>query len=104
MIRRFSTQPSPSKRSIPTFLIIGWAVFCILVGISLIRSSLQVKDAFSARDKAKEALRVEEEKNQQLKQQLQEADDPLSQEKMIRDQLNMQKPGENVLLLPSPTP
>jgi cell division protein FtsB len=97
------TEPE-KKQQFPSILIIGWAILCFLLAISLIKSALGVKTAFTAREKAATVLKAEEQKNKELREKIQHAQDPLTQEKMIRDELNKQKPGEMILLLPSPTP
>lgn len=101
---RSRTEPAEKKQKLPTIVIIGWAVLCVLLATSLIRSALGVKTAFTAREKAAATLKNEEQKNKELREKIQNADDPLTQERMIRDELNKQKPGEVILLLPSPTP
>ena len=99
---RFQTKNTSKPAS--TLLVVGWAVLCFLLGIGLVQAGLKTKNAFVARQKAEEALEVERQKNKDLQQKIQDAQEPFSQEKIIRDELNMQKPGEVILLLPSPTP
>ncbi len=84
--------------------IAGWIGVCFLVGLSLIRSGLQARNAFVAKQQAEANLHEKEEKGLQLMEQLKEANTPYAQEKIIRDELNLQLPGEVILQLPSPSP
>lgn len=77
---------------------------CIFVGISLIRSGLQARRAFEARRQAEASVHEKEVKGLELMEQLKEANTPFATEKIIRDELNLQLPGEVILQLPSPSP
>ncbi len=86
------------------WVLILWICVCILLGVQLIRSALTTKNAFFAKSQAEERLKKEEETGFSLMEQLRNAQSPLEKEKRIRDQLNMQKPGEIILSIPSPSP
>lgn len=86
------------------WVLILWICGCILLGVQLIRSALTTKNAFFAKSQAEERLKKEEETGFSLMEQLRNAQSPLEKEKRIRDQLNMQKPGEIILSIPSPSP
>ena len=87
----------------PLFSVL-WIGACVLLGFSLIRSGLQARNAFETKEQAEANVREKEEKGLELMKQLQEANTPYAQEKIIRDELNMQLPGEVILQLPSPSP
>ena len=46
---------------------------------------------------------AEKRKNAELKTELARKKDPFETEKIIRNKLNMQKPGESIIILPPPT-
>ncbi len=81
-----------------------WAIGCLVIGIRLIRSAMETKQAFLAKQQAEERLKQEETKGLELLKKLDQANSPLEEERRIRDELNMQKPGEIILQIPSPTP
>lgn len=87
----------------PFFLTL-WVVGCILVGIRLIHSGLETNQAFSAKRQAEDRLAQEEKKGLELFKKLENSESSLEKEKRIRDELNMQKPGEIILSIPSPSP
>lgn len=76
-------------------LVIAW----ILI-ISLAKDLWQVKRGFSRIEEAKSRLIIEEEKNQMLKDKLEMVMTEEYKEKIIREQLNMQKIDEVVAVLP----
>jgi len=76
-------------------LIIAW----ILI-FSLAKDLLQLKKGYSRIEEAKVRLQEEEAKNQMLKDKLELVMTDEYKEKIIREQLNMQKIGEVVAVLP----
>jgi hypothetical protein len=78
-----------------TILIIAW-----LLIFSLAKDLWQVKKGFARIDEAQSRLKEEEAKNQMLKDKLAVVMTEGYKEKIIREQLNMQKVGEVVAVLP----
>jgi len=83
----------------------GWSKAIILVIawmliFSLAKDLLQVKRGFARIEEAKNRLAQEEVKNQMLKDKLGVVMTEEYKEKIIREQLNMQKVGEVVAVLP----
>lgn len=83
----------------------GWSKAIILVIawmliFSLAKDLLQVKRGFGRIEEAKSRLAEEEVKNQMLKDKLGVVMTDEYREKIIREQLNMQKVGEVVAVLP----
>lgn len=83
----------------------GWSKAIILVIawmliFSLAKDLWQVKKGFARIDEAKNRLAQEEVKNQMLKDKLGVVMTEEYKEKIIREQLNMQKVGEVVAVLP----
>lgn len=81
-----------------------WTIVCLMVGVSLIRSGLQARSAFEAKRLAEDTVKEKEKKGLELMEQLKRANTPYATEQIIRDELNMQLPGEVILQLPSPSP
>lgn len=98
-----SSFQSPSWVHHPAVLT-AWVILCILVGGSLIRSGLQARTAFEAKRKAEANVQEKEKKGLELMEQLKEANTSFATEKIIRDELNLQLPGEVILQLPTPSP
>jgi cell division protein FtsB len=76
-------------------LIIAWMLI-----FSLAKDLTQVRKGFTRIDEAKVRLAQEEAKNQMLKDKLETVMTEEYKEKIIREQLNMQKVGEVVAVLP----
>jgi cell division protein FtsB len=74
-----------------------------LVGLlllwSLVRGFSEFKGAYRRVEEAKEVLDFEDIKNQQLKEKLEEVQKDDYIEKVVRNELNMQKEGEVVVVL-----
>ena len=70
----------------------------------LVKGLLEIKLAYSRLSEAKELLRVEEQKNLELRQKEVEISGADYIEKVARDKLNMQKEGETVVILPATQP
>lgn len=86
------------------FVLSLWVIGCLALSFTLLRSMIQIHTNLGLLPQAKQRVQQQEQQGLQLVRQLQEADSPLSQEKIIRDELGLQKPGETVLQLPSPLP
>lgn len=92
--QRFLTHP----------LIIGvWTLACLFFGIGLIRSGLSVRQVVERKTQAEEQLSAEETRGIQLIQELEESNSSYAKEKIIREELRMQLPGETILQLASPS-
>ena len=78
-----------------TILIVAWVLI-----FSLAKDLWQVKKGYSRIEEAKTRLAEEEAKNQMLKDKLSVVMTEEYKEKIIREQLNMQKVGEVVAVLP----
>ncbi|MBP9700292.1 hypothetical protein KBD71_03345 [Candidatus Woesebacteria bacterium] len=92
--QRFLTHP----------LIIGvWTLACLFFGIGLIRSGLSVRQVVERKTQAEEQLSTEESRGMQLIQDLEESNSSYAKEKIIREELRMQLPGETILQLASPS-
>jgi cell division protein FtsB len=64
----------------------------------------QMRQNLSREQQAKEKLSREEKRALELIERLNKADTPFAKEKIIRDELQMQRPGETVLQIPHPSP
>lgn len=78
-----------------TVLVVAW-----LLIISLIKDLWQVKKGFSRIEETKERLTDARIKNEELKKKMDLVSTDEYKEKLIREQLNMQKIGEVVAVLP----
>ncbi len=81
-------------------------IFSLLLIISLTRNIFDYQKKIQFYKTYKEAYQKEEKKNLQLKSAIQKSTDYYSIERAIREKLNLLKPGEIALILPSkpPTP
>ena len=83
----------------------GWVwlvmiVLCWMLIFSLAKDFNKVKQGFRRIDEATLKLKAEEEKNLSLKKKMVYAQSDYYKEKVVRDKLNLQKPGEIVVVLP----
>jgi hypothetical protein len=85
-------------------ILMSWTIVCLLIGGSLIRSGFQARSAFEAKRLAEDNVKEKEKKGLELMEQLKRSNTPYATEQIIRDELNMQLPGEVILQLPSPSP
>lgn len=80
----------------------------IIIGLYLIiisgRSIISLSGAGKKIDEAEEKLARAKKQNEDLKNKLREVKSPQFVEKIARDQLNMSKTGESLLILPSLAP
>ncbi|MBU1256558.1 septum formation initiator family protein [Patescibacteria group bacterium] len=74
-----------------------------LVGLlllwSLMKGFFELRGAYKRVDEAKEVLEIEETKYEELKEKLEEVQEEEYIERVIRNELNMQKEGETVVVL-----
>jgi len=77
------------------FLLVAW-----LVIFSLAKDVLHIQNGFDRVTEAKTRLEQEEIKNVELKKRYEEVRTEEHRERLIRDQLNMQKEGEVIVVLP----
>ena len=92
--QRFLTHP----------VILGvWTLACLFFGIGLIRSGLSVRQVVERKTQAEEQLSAEEARGMQLIQELEESNSSYAKEKIIREELRMQLPGETILQIASPS-
>lgn len=83
----------------------GFILFCLVMSVSLIRNSWRLSHQVDHSQQEAEDLQKLQETAEQLKQDIQREQTPFEQEKVIRNQLNMQKEGEIIIQLPPlPTP
>lgn len=83
-------------------VLLVWAMVWLTLSGLLVRSGLSAQNALEHKVKAQERLKKEEQKTQKLLETLEEVNSPLHDERVIREELNLQKPGEVILELPSP--
>lgn len=78
--------------------------FMFVIGLlllwSLVKGFWGFRKAYRRVDEAKEVLKAEEIKNQELEDKLKEVQKEDYIERVIRNELNMQKEGETVVVLP----
>lgn len=91
------------KKGTSLFVLI-WVFFCLVVGIRLLYASRTPQKTLETARSAQELLQTEKEKQRALLDEREKANTPFTQEKIIRDQLLLQKPGEIILVVPSPVP
>ncbi len=91
----FFTQPA---------VLVLWAILCLIIGISLLHSGFMSRGILSKKAEAQKKLEEEEKKSLEMSQELEKATSDFAKEKIIREELRMQKPGETILQLPSPGP
>lgn len=84
-------------------------VFFVVILISLfiinglIRSTISLTQKNTVVEKAEKELQAEKAENTKLKKQLAQVSDPTFIEKEARNKLFLVKPGEEVVIIPSPT-
>lgn len=85
-------------------LVVAWILFCLITGVQLIRSGLRTRGVLEKKQDAQDALNKEEQKALKLIQELERTSGKEYQERIIREELRMQKPGEVILQIPTPIP
>jgi cell division protein FtsB len=78
------------------FLLI-WLILCVLVAISLVKHLVDVSRAAERLKQAEQRAEQMERENEEKKKLIEEAQSPFERERMIREELGMQKPGESVV-------
>lgn len=89
-----------------------WIVVCLGLSFSLWQSVATMNQSQQRLADEQQKIKNEEQKGLELIDKLNKADTPYAKEKIIRDELDMQRPGETVIQLPtspaapspSPTP
>lgn len=76
----------------------------VAIWISLWHNQAEIRDSRSLVTNVEDDLAAERKEVESLQTQLDQASTPLAQERLIRDQLLMQKPGEYLLQIPEVTP
>lgn len=79
-----------------------WAVVVVvswLLIFSLAKDLRKVRSGFERIDESVNRLKLEEEKNRELKEKMRQVDSDYFKEKIMRDKLNLQKNGEIVVVL-----
>ncbi len=82
------------------FIVILIALFVIN---GLIQSILSLSQKNSVVEKARRELKLQEAENKKLKKRLSQVKDPTFIEKEARNKLFLVRPGEQVVVIPSPT-
>lgn len=80
--------------------LILWGLVCLFISIGLLKSVASMRLSLTREQQAKARLALEEKKALELIDKLNKADTPFAKEKIIRDELQMQKPDEMVLQIP----
>jgi cell division protein FtsB len=75
-------------------------VIAILVLLSLFRNITETQDSVKTIEKRQAEADLLEQKNKDLRKQLEKVESPEFEEKQIRDQLGLARPGEILLVLP----
>lgn len=96
-----TTQPNTLKRILfsPAGLLV-WIVVCIFVSGRLWQSVGDMRQSLTRQQQSQERLKEEERKALELIEKLNKADTPFAKEKIVRDELQMQKPDETVIQIP----
>lgn len=92
-------QPIKSFLFSPFGLII-WGSFCLLISFGLFKSVLAMRSTLLREQQAKARLEQEEQEALEIIEKLNRADTPFAKEKIVRDELQMQRPGETVIQVP----
>lgn len=79
-------------------------IFLAFLFVSLVRNLINYQNKLAFYNGYKNAYEAEKKRNVTLQTQLKEKDDFTQLEEIIRDKLNLLKPGEVAVIIPSPTP
>lgn len=85
----------------------AWAFifFCLVMSVSLVRNAWRLSHQPDHSGQEAAELQKLQEESEKLKKDLEKEQQPFEKEKIIRDDLNMQKEGEIIIQLPPlPTP
>lgn len=102
-IRRHQTSSTHhliKKNLFGPFGLVIWVSFCLFVSIGLWQSVSAMRQSLTREQQAKNRLKEEEKRTLELIEKLNKADTPFAKEKIIRDELQMQKPDETVIQIP----
>lgn len=83
----------------PLFLFI-WILVCGFFSWGFLSSIQAMKESMNREKQAQSRLKEEEKRALELIDKLNKADTPLAKEKIIRDELQMQRPGETIIEIP----
>ncbi len=85
------------KQHISPLFVAVWIIICAVVSFSLLQHVKSISNATSRLALMEKQTQELEKKNESIRAQIEDARSPFIREKMIRDQLGMQKPGEVVV-------
>jgi cell division protein FtsB len=83
--------------------LVFWISFCLFLSYGLWNSVLAMRQSITRQQEAKQRLAQEEKKTLELMEKLDKADTSFAKEKIIRDELQMQKPNEIIIQVPQAT-
>ncbi|HSW89436.1 MAG TPA: septum formation initiator family protein [Patescibacteria group bacterium] len=99
---------TPNKKGISwldrPLVAIALTILTVILAISFLDTLAQLRLSHKKLEEAQNEVDKQRQIETDLEQKLQNLNDPFYREKIIRDELNMQKPGEVILQLPSPSP
>lgn len=78
-----------------------WILATLFASIQLLSSAITSRTVLDEKARQERLLKKEEQKGFDIIEKVEEAQTDFAKEKIIRDELHMQKPGEKVLQLPS---
>lgn len=99
-LQRFQAKNKRTTWVFHPFFLCAWVVLCALLSWSLWRSVDAMTQSIQRQEQAKQKLKEEEAHALDLIDKLNKADTSYAKEKIIRDELQMQLPGETVLEIP----
>lgn len=82
-------------------LLFFWIIVCAVILYALLQSISHTLNARSRLNDLESRNTEAEQRVQELEKKVAQADNPFAKERIIREELNMQKPGEVVLGLPT---
>ena len=97
--QRINQHITTSEKGKRVFLV-AWVTLCLGLSLILFSSVFRMYQSQQLLTKAQKRLETEEAKALELIQKLEEVDTPFFQEKIIRDELELQRPGETIIQLP----
>lgn len=77
-----------------------WIIFCTILSVGLWNSFQNMKHGLVRYEQAQEKLRQTEQKTLKIIEKLNTAQTDFAKEKIARDELQMQKPGETIYVVP----
>src|SRR3989338_9575647 len=93
--------PIPAKNKLINYLFIIIALFLVY---SLLKTIFDYRSKFQFAESYKKAFEAEKQKNSKLKSDIVKSRDLYQVERNLREDLNMAKPGEIVVIVPKITP